>query len=100
MIPIGVTDGGDVVGVKDHNELKSVAQSVARSADPSIAIEVESLGDVLKVTIPAQHGKPYSFKGKFFMREGASSQQMSRDEIRAFLFSEGLIHFDETPCSP
>jgi len=32
------------------------------------------------------------------MREGASSQQMSREEIRKFFFREGLIHFDETPC--
>ena len=32
------------------------------------------------------------------MREGASSQQMSREEIREFFFKEGLIHFDETPC--
>ncbi len=32
------------------------------------------------------------------MREGASTQQMSREEIREFFYSEGLIHFDETRC--
>ena len=51
-----------------------------------------------RVTVPEQHSKPYSFGGKFFMREGATSQQMSREEIREFFFKEGLIHFDETPC--
>ena len=53
---------------------------------------------VLCVTVPAQHSKPYSFGGKFFIREGASSQQMSREEIREFFYKEGLIHFDETAC--
>jgi ATP-dependent DNA helicase RecG len=98
VILIGVTDAGEVVGVKDHNRLKSEVQSIARSAEPPIAVDVESLGKVLCVIVPEQHSKPYSFGGKFFMREGASSQQMSRDEICEFFFHEGLIHFDETLC--
>ena len=51
------------------------------------------------VTIPEQHGKPYSFGGRFYIREGATCQQMSRDEIRDFFFEEGLIRLDETPCN-
>ncbi|MBI9082792.1 MAG: putative DNA binding domain-containing protein [Desulfobacterales bacterium] len=98
-ILIGVTDSGDIVGVGDHNRLKSEVQATARSAEPPIAVDVESAGGVLLVTVPVQHGKPYSFGGKFFMRKGASSQQMSREEIRDFFFKEGLIHFDEMPCS-
>ena len=99
VILIGVTDVGDIAGVKDHNRLKSKVQSIARSAEPPIAVEVESGGKVLCVTVPEQHSKPYSFGGKFFIREGASSQQMARDEIREFFFKEGLIHFDESPCT-
>ncbi len=48
--------------------------------------------------VPAQQSKPYSFGGKFFIREGASNQQMSREEIREFFSKDGLIRFDETPC--
>jgi ATP-dependent DNA helicase RecG len=98
VILIGVTDAGEAVGVDDHNRLKSEVQAIARSAEPPIAVEIESVGGVLAVTVPAQHSKPYSFGGKFFIREGASSQQMSREEIREFFYKEGLIHFDETPC--
>lgn len=98
VILIGVTDAGEIVGVKDHNRLKSEVQAVARSAEPPIAVEIESVDEVLVVTVPAQHSKPYSFGGKFFIREGASSQQMTRSEIREFFYKEGLIHFDETPC--
>jgi ATP-dependent DNA helicase RecG len=98
VILIGVTDTGSVAGVDDHNRLKSEVQAIARSAEPPIAVVVESVGTVLAITVPAQHSKPYSFGGKFYIREGASSQQMSRTEIRDFFYKEGLIHFDETAC--
>lgn len=98
VIVIGVTDAGDNVGVDNHNRLKSQVQSTARSADAPIAVEVESVGEVLCVTVPDQNSKPYSFGGKFYIRESATSQQMSREEIREFFFKEGLIHFDQTPC--
>jgi len=97
-ILLGVTDDGEVCGVADHNRLKSQVQSIARSADPPIAVEIESVGKVLCVRVPAQQSKPYSSGGKFFIREGSSSQQMSREEIREFFYKEGLIHFDETAC--
>lgn len=99
VILIGVDDGGEIVGVGKHNELKSRVQSIARSAEPPIAVDVESIDNVLCITVPEQHSKPYSFSGKFFIREGATSQQMGRSEIREFFFKEGLIHFDETPCT-
>ena len=98
VILLGVDDDGTVCGVEAHNRLKSRVQSIARSADPPISVEVESMGDVLAVRVLAQRGKPYSFGGKFFIRDGASSQQMSRDEIREFFFAEGVIHLDESPC--
>ena len=60
---------------------------------------MESEGEVLQVTVPEQHGKPYSFGGRFFIREGATCQQLSRDEIREFFFKEGPIRLDETPCN-
>lgn len=97
-ILLGVADDGEVCGVANHNRLKSEIQSMARSADPPIAVEIESAGQTLCVTVPAQQSKPYSFGGKFFIREGSSSQQMSREEIREFFYKEGLIHFDETAC--
>ncbi|MDE0269397.1 MAG: putative DNA binding domain-containing protein, partial [Acidimicrobiaceae bacterium] len=99
IILIGVDDTGTVVGVENHNRLKSEVQSIARSADPPVAVEVGSEEGVLRVTVPEQHGKPYSFGGRFYIREGATCQQLSRDEIREFFFKEGLVRVDETPCN-
>ena len=96
---LGVSDDGTIVGVENHNRLKSEVQATARSAEPSILVQVESVGVALVARVPRQEGKPFSFGGKFFIRDGASSQQMSREEVREFFFKEGLIYYDETPCS-
>ena len=91
IILIGVENDGRICGVDDHNRLKSEVQSTARSADPPIKAEIESAGRVLCVRIPDQHEKPYSFSGKFFIRQGASSQQMSREEIREFFYAVSSV---------
>ena len=36
--------------------------------------------------------------GRFFVRDGASSQQMSRDEVHELFHVVGAIRFDEVPC--
>ena len=92
---IGVTDKGEIVGVKNANRLKSEVQSLARSIDPPLVVDIELVDQVLVIDVPAQNSKPYSFAGKFYIREGASSQQLTRNEIREFFFKEGVIHFDE-----
>ena len=95
---LGVSDAGKVVGVADHNRLKSRVLSTARSADPPIEVEVESVGDVLRVIVPPQKRKPYSFGGRFFMRDGASGRQMSNAEVEELFYAAGRLHFDRKPC--
>ena len=95
---LGVSDDGKVVGVADHNRLKARVSSTARSADPPIEVEVESVGDVLRVVVPPQKRKPYSFGGRFFMRDGASSRQMSNSEVEELFYAAGRLHFDRKPC--
>ena len=98
VVLIGVTDDGQPVGVRNANRLKSEVQNVARSVEPPLVIDMDVVDNILVINVPAQNSKPYSSGGKFYLRDGASSQQMSRSEIREFFFKEGVIHFDETPC--
>ena len=95
---LGVSDAGQIVGVADHNRLKARVLSTARSADPPIGVEVESVGDVLRVVVPPQKRKPYSFGGRFFMRDGASSRQLSNTEVEELFYAAGRLHFDRKPC--
>ena len=95
---IGISDRGRIVGVDNHNRARSRIQSVARSADPPIRIDIDKVGDILRVTVPAQSHQPYSFRGRFFRRDGATSQQMSTAEIEDLFYAAGRLHFDKTPC--
>ena len=95
---IGISDLGRIVGVADHNRTKSRVQSIARSADPPIDLEIDAIDEVLRITVATQPHKPYSFGGWFFRRDGATSQQMSRAEIEDLFYAAGRLHFDRTPC--
>ena len=95
---LGVSDAGKVLGVADHNRLKARVSSTARSADPPIEVDVESVGDVLRVVVPPQKRKPYSFGGRFFMRDGASSRQLSNAEVEELFYAAGRLHVDRKPC--
>ena len=50
------------------------------------------------MVVSPQKRKPYSFGGRFFLREGASSQQMSNAEVEDLFYAVGRLHFDRTPC--
>lgn len=94
-ILIGVSDAGDLSGVRITNKLRSEIQDIARNIDPKLSISIEDIGGALAVNIPEGKEKPYSVGGKFYLRQGANSQQLSRNEIREFFQKEGLILFDE-----
>ena len=94
-ILIGVADDGTVVPPQRINALKSEVHTVARNIEPPLMVNVEVVDGVLIVDVPASRSKPHSSSGKFYLREGATCQQMNRDEIRDFFYREGLIYFDE-----
>ena len=95
---IGISGRGRIVGVANHNRTKSRIQSIARSADPPIDAEVDAIDEVLRVTVPPQPHKPYSYGGRFFRRDRATSQRMSTAEIEDLFYAVGRLHFDRTPC--
>ena len=97
-ILIGVDEQGRMVGVKDPNRTISEIQTFARNIDPPLVLEIERVDDILVVSVPSGPNKPYSANGLFYIREAANTQQMKREQIREFFFTEGLIRFDEQPC--
>ncbi|NOY74953.1 MAG: hypothetical protein GXP32_04075, partial [Kiritimatiellaeota bacterium] len=99
VLLIGVADDGEIVGVDHHNKLKSEIQSIVRSIEPPLVAETYSIESLVAIVVPSQNAKPYSYAGKFYLRDGTSSQQLSRNEIREFFFKEGVIHFDEKNCN-
>jgi ATP-dependent DNA helicase RecG len=72
---LGVTDKGDIKGLRDTNSLRSRIQDLGRNMDPSlnIIVGVSDAGNVMVIDVPEGNSKPYSAGGKFFMRYGANA---------------------------
>ena len=70
-------------------------QTTARNIEPPLLLDIETVNDILVVKISEGKNKPYSVNGRFYIREGANSQQLNRDEIREFFYKEGLVFFDD-----
>ena len=96
-ILIGVTDDKKIKGIKITNRLKSQIHDLVRNFDPKLEIILEEFNNILIINIPEGKNKPFSVNGKFYVRQGTNSQQLSRDEIRGFFQKEGKITFDEKP---
>lgn len=92
---IGVTDDGEIKGVESSNQLKSRIYDMTRNFDPPLRITVEEVEPVLIIHVDENVNKPYSVNGRFYIRYGANSQQLKRDEIRDFFREENLIRFDD-----
>lgn len=94
-ILIGITDSGELKGISITNRLKSQITDIARKHESPVKISLEEVDNVLAVNVPEGSDKPYSTSGKFYLRTGPNSQQLSRDEIREFFQREGKIVFVE-----
>ena len=96
-ILIGVSDDGKIKPITLSNRMKSEIQDLVRKFDPIFSVDMSEFEGVVIIDVSEGKKKPYSTGGKFYMRQGANSQQLSRDEIRDLFMNEGLIRFDEMP---
>jgi ATP-dependent DNA helicase RecG len=97
-ILLGVRDDGTIKGIADTNELRARIQDFARNCDPPVKIILQRIGEVTVVTVRESDAKPVQCSDGFFWRQGAVTQKLSREEIRDFFRSEGVIRFDISLC--
>ncbi|MDA3870946.1 MAG: putative DNA binding domain-containing protein, partial [Candidatus Marinimicrobia bacterium] len=90
-IIIGVNDKNQIKGYKLTNSTKSKLQDIARNMNPSFNIQIEQIKDLVIIYVPEGKDKPYTVKGHFYLRYGANSQQLKRNEIRELFQKENLI---------
>ncbi len=98
-ILLGVRDDGSVMGVHDTNDLRAKVQDIARNCDPPVKVLVEAVDGILVVTVRESENKPVQCREGFFLREGATTQKLTRDEIREFFQGEGRVRFDTALCT-
>ncbi len=95
---IGISDNNKIKGINITNKQKSQVQDTARNCDPPINIKLEEVNHILIIEVLEGINKPYSCSDGFFMRMGANSQKLRRDEILDIAINSNKIRFDEQIC--
>jgi len=95
---VGINDKNIIKGITDTNRLKSQIEDTARNCEPKVKLNYHvinyNLQKLLEVIIPEGEDKPYQCSLGFYLRQGANSQKLTRDEIFDFAISEGKVKFD------
>jgi ATP-dependent DNA helicase RecG len=99
VIYLGINDNGKIKGIETTNKLKSQIQDTARNCDPPVAVLLTQIQNVLTIEVKEGKNKPYSCSTGFFMRMGANSQKMTRNEILSLAIKSGKVRFDEQICT-
>jgi len=93
-IILGVKDDGSIKGINLTNKFISRIQDIARNIDPSLGVVIEQVKNLGIIYVPEGKEKPYTVSGHFYLRQGANSQQLDRNEIKTFFQKENQISFE------
>ena len=91
---LGVDDKGKLKRINITNRLKSQILDIAKNCDPSIKVVLEEFSNIIIINVYEGGDKPHKCSSGFYLRQGANSQKMTRDEILDFAVCEGKIKFD------
>lgn len=92
---LGISDKGVIKGVKTDNNFRSRVQDFLRQLQPQLDVKIEVHENLIIADVPEGSEKPYACSRGFFLRNGANSQKLNRNEIIAFFQREGRIRFEE-----
>ncbi|MEJ2050819.1 MAG: ATP-binding protein [Calditrichota bacterium] len=93
-ILIGVDDSGEAPGIAIDEHLKSHIIQMAKNCIPPVHVTLEEWEEILIVTVQEGWMKPHRFSSGYYLRNGATSQRLEREEILHILNVEGRIRFD------
>jgi ATP-dependent DNA helicase RecG len=101
-IIVGVGPDGTLAGISDASGEAARAQSMARMCDPPVDISVKHFSRagrrLLAIEVPDSRQEAHSYGSTFYMRVGATTQSMGRDEVIDFLYSAGQVRYEEKLC--
>lgn len=95
---LGIDDMGNVKGIPVTNRLRSQITDLGKNCDPAIHLTLREIAGILVVDVPEGTNKPYQCSKGFYIRLGANSQKLSRDQILEFNIRESKTRFDEQVC--
>ena len=94
-ILMGVADNKKIKGIDTSNRIRSQIQDLLSRLQPKLDVHTEFKKNLILIHVPEGKEKPYACPKGFFMRIGANSQKMTRNEILKCFKTEGRVHFEE-----
>jgi len=97
QIKVGVDDRGNPVGIKNARKLlEDIPNKVKNILGliPQVKLENKKGKEIIKVKINTSYA-PISYKGKFFIRSGSTTQELKGRELTRFLISKSGKGWDE-----
>lgn len=93
-IYIGVDDRGKPCPLELSNALRSEIATAISNCEPRPEYTLTEREDgVILLEIPEGKEKPYRAPSGFYLRIGANSQKLSRDQVIKFFIDQNRIHF-------
>src|SRR6056297_696290 len=93
-IIVGVKNDGNIVNSEFNNDDLSQIQDYANNLDPAIKVHIDKVKNILVIYVPEGKEKPYRSSRGFYLRVGANSQKLSRDEIKKLFQKENHIKYE------
>jgi ATP-dependent DNA helicase RecG len=100
---IGVSDSGQIVGLRDWNKTMQRLDNVAsQNCEPPVYFTVEKVTvenkNILVVRIPKGPQRPYrTNRGVYYVRVGSSKRPATREELLRLYQASRVIYYDELP---
>lgn len=104
-ILVGVSDQGEIIGVKDIRRLNQwISNACSQKIDPPASVTTENLkldGKLMIViNVPLGTDKPYAVnKTAFWVKVGADKRRATREELRRLMKASGAFYADEMPLA-
>ncbi len=96
LMYIGMSDNGEPIGLKNTDYLLETLPNKIRSSLnilPSVKTEHIKGIEVIKIEIPPSE-VPISYKGKFYIRSGSTTQEVSGMELVKFVMKKQKLSWD------
>ncbi|MCK5888826.1 MAG: putative DNA binding domain-containing protein, partial [Methylococcales bacterium] len=100
VILVGVSDQGDVVGIKPEESPTEYVSNIARNnVIPPVDVQIERIIDqdkvVIAIIVPKGKDKPYqTLNHQFLIRVGSTNRVASQTELMRLFQQSGVFHYD------
>ncbi len=104
FIIIGIDEkGSTLISVEDLQEVFNLVLEAALEVDPAIVIPIPRVvvleeSNLVVVQVPEGLSHVYSYKGRYFTRDGRANRIMTTAELRRLLVDRGEVIFEAEPA--